>query len=180
MVAIKNFFKVLVATSIVGFTNAIPTPNTAEQVVNNLNTAAASYGDFYAAVQAFSGQTAQWGTVKAREAAVEVALTHSIAAARASAHLTDEGSQDVMAALGHPYPNFMADLLNGIVAKKTQFAQVGKKDAMLHTLQTLKVLSDELPDALEQIVDATHAGVIQGGKVWVDGLFDDAIGAFAQ
>jgi hypothetical protein len=51
---------------------------------------------------------------------------------------------------------------------------------MLRILNNLRVLSSELPDALEKIVDAKDAEVIDGGDKWAQGLFADAIKAYSH
>jgi hypothetical protein len=51
---------------------------------------------------------------------------------------------------------------------------------MLRILKNLSVLSSELPNALEKIVDAKDAEEIDGGEKWVQGLFADTIKAYSQ
>ncbi|RLL95263.1 hypothetical protein CFD26_104825 [Aspergillus turcosus] len=180
MVAIKNLFNALVATALISGTNALPAPEAVGDVVNTLYTAANTYENLHNAVKAFDGQAAKYTAITNDEAAVEASLHHAIDAAHATAHLSDEDSKFVMQALAHPYPEFMGKLLDDIVAKKPQVVQVGKNGDMLRMLNNLKVLSKELPVALEPKVDAKDAEEIKSGEKWAQGLFVDAIKAYTQ
>ncbi|EAW16850.1 cell wall mannoprotein 1 family protein [Aspergillus fischeri NRRL 181] len=180
MVAIKSLFSALVATTLISSTSALPVPNTVKDVVHNLNAAANKYTNLDNAIKAFDGHPAQYTAITKKEAAVEVSLHRAIDAAHATAPLSDEDSKFVMQALAKPYPTFMGDLLADIVAKESQVKEIGKSDDMLRILNNLSVLSSELPNALEKIVDAKDAEEIDGGEKWVQGLFADAIKAYSQ
>ncbi|GIJ86672.1 hypothetical protein Asppvi_005564 [Aspergillus pseudoviridinutans] len=180
MVAIKSLFSALLATALIGSTSALPVPKTVKDVVHSLNEAANKYTNLHNAVKAFDGQVAQYTAITNKEAVVEASLHRAVDAAHATAPLSDEDSKLVMQALAQPYPEFMGNLLNDIVAKEPQVNQIGKSGDMLRILKHLRVLSSELPDALEKIVDAKNAEVIDGGDKWAQGLFADAIKAYSH
>ncbi|KAF7165763.1 hypothetical protein CNMCM5623_009842 [Aspergillus felis] len=180
MVAIKSLFSALLATALISGTSALPVPKDVKDVVHGLNEAANKYTNLHNAVKAFDGQVAQYTTITKKEAAVEGSLHRAIDAAHATAPLSDEDSKFVMQALAQPYPEFMGDLIHDIVAKEPQVNQIGKSGDMLRILKNLRVLSSELPAALEKIVDAKNAEVIDGGDKWAQGLFADAIKAYSH
>jgi hypothetical protein len=64
--------------------------------------------------------------------------------------------------------------------QEPQVHEIGKSGDMLRILKNLSVLSSELPNALEKIVDAKDAEEIDGGEKWVQGLFADTIKAYSQ
>ncbi|KAF7126003.1 hypothetical protein CNMCM5793_002362 [Aspergillus hiratsukae] len=179
MVAIKNLFNAFMATALITGTNALPAQAVGD-VVNTLYTAANNYENLHNAVKAFDGQAAKYAAIKHNEIAVETSLQRAIDAANATAPLSDEDSKFVMQALAQPYPEFMGKLLDDIVAKKPQVDQVGKTTDMLCMLNNLKVLSKELPDALEEKLDAKDAEEIKSGEEWARGLFADAVKAYTQ
>ncbi|GIC86079.1 cell wall mannoprotein 1 family protein [Aspergillus udagawae] len=180
MVAIKSLFSSLLATAVISGTSALPVPEPVKDVVHTLNDAANKYTNLHNAVKAFGGEVAEYIAITKKEALVEASLHRAIDAAHATAPLSDEDSKFVMQALAQPYPEFQSDLLADIVAKKPKVNEIHKSGDMLRILNNLRVLSSELPDALEKIVDAKDAEVIDGGDKWAQGLFADAIKAYSH
>ncbi|PYI11996.1 hypothetical protein BO78DRAFT_413098 [Aspergillus sclerotiicarbonarius CBS 121057] len=171
----------LLATSAI--THACPINNYnhstgVDAIVASITTLANDYTTFDTSIKQFNGTQEQYDQGLACEMAVEKSLKHVIEVTSASEALDADQSQQLLKALKLPYPSFMQDLLSDIASKSQLINKLGKTADVVVILQTLEDLSDRLTEAVEEKVVAGVAKEVAAGRVWVDGLFGDAIGVY--